>query len=95
MPKELNLNQDIEVLVVKIGDKSYNVPLASSLSYKKAKELSKLTKANDDEKMDFFLEFFSEYIPMDVLEKLPVSALTELSKAWSGKNEENGESLGE
>ena len=43
MPKELNLNNTTkEVLVVKIGDKEYSVPLATSLPFKKAKELIKL-----------------------------------------------------
>lgn len=97
MPNELNLNQNIEVLVVNIGDKKYNIPLATSLSYKKAKTLIKLAKKGEDEAMDAFIEFFAQYIPQDVLDELPMSALEKLAKAWSGKSneDEDGESLGE
>lgn len=97
MPNELNLNQNIEVLVVTIGDKKYNVPLATSLPYKKAKALIKLAKKGEDEAMDAFIDFFAQYIPQDVLDELPMSALSQLAKAWSGKSneDEDGESLGE
>ena len=33
MPSELNLNSKTEVLRVKISDKSFDVPLATSLPY--------------------------------------------------------------
>ena len=96
MPKELNLNGNVEVLVVTIGDKEYRVPLATSLPYKKAKELIKLAKADEENALDGFLEFFSNYIPSDVLDELPMSALTTLAKAWTGQTEkEGGQSLGE
>ena len=45
MPKELNLKGNVEVLVVNIGDKTFKIPLATSLPYKKAKTLVKLAKA--------------------------------------------------
>ena len=63
MPKELNLNGNVEVLVVNIGDKTFKIPLATSLPYKKAKELVKLAKADEESALDGFLEFFSQYIP--------------------------------
>ena len=96
MPKELNLNSNVEVLVVRIGDKKYNVPLATSLPYKKAKALVKLAKTNEETALDGFVEFFSEYIPSDVLDGLTMNDLTALAKAWTGKTEEEGgQSLGE
>ena len=95
MPNELNLSQNIEVLKVKIEDKEYSVPLASSLPYKKARELAKVVKKGDDEAMDAFLAFFGEHIPSEVLDNLPMSALTTLVKAWAGKNDDEGTSLGE
>lgn len=95
MPKELNLNQNIEVLAVTIGEETYNVPLATSLPYKKAKALIKLAKSNEEEALDAFLNFFAQYIPTEVLEELPMRSLTELAKAWSGRTEEGGQSLGE
>lgn len=39
MPKELKLNNKTEVINVTIGEKTYQVPLATSLPYKKVKTL--------------------------------------------------------
>lgn len=95
MPNELNLNNRIEVLKVKIGDKTYDVPLATSLPYKKVKSLMGLMKKEEGEQMDAFIEFFKEYIDPETVESLPMSALTELAKAWSSASEtDGGESLG-
>lgn len=95
MPNELNLNnQKIDVLVVKIEDKEYKIPLATSLPYKEVKTLIGLHKNNDSvEAIDIFINFFKKYIDEDVIENLPMSALNELARAWSGANEEDlGES---
>lgn len=94
MPNELNLNnQKIDVLVVKIEDKEYKIPLATSLPYKEVKTLIGLQKNNDSaEAIDIFINFFKKYIDEDVIENLPMSALNELARAWSGAN---GEDLGE
>lgn len=96
MPKELNLNGNVEVLVVNIGDKTFKIPLATSLPYKKAKELVKLAKADEESALDGFLEFFSQYIPSEVLEELTMRELTMLAKAWTGQTKkEGGQTLGE
>lgn len=96
MPKELNLNGNVEVLVVNIGDKTFKIPLATSLPYKKAKELVKLAKADEESALDGFLEFFSQYIPTEVLDELTMKDLTALAKAWAGQTEkEGGQTLGE
>lgn len=95
MPNELNLNQNIEVLIVTIGEKKYKIPLATSLPYKKAKALIKLSKLSGEEATDAFIEFFAQYIPQEELDELPMSALSQLAKAWAGKTEESGENLGE
>lgn len=92
MPDELNLNTKVEVLIVTIGDNTYKIPLAKSLPLKKAKGLMKLTSKSTEEQFDAFVEFFKEYIDADVVDNLPISALTELAKAW---NSANGETLGE
>ena len=94
----INLSaQNTEVLVVNIEDKEYKIPLATALPYKKVKAFVAITKKKDEfEQLDAFVTFFKEYIPEDVIESLPMSALTQLAKAWSGANEkENGQSLGE
>lgn len=98
MPKNINLNHNNkEVIVVTIGEKEYKVPLATSLPYKDIKALVKLAKKEDTfEQLDAFIEFFKRYIPSDVIEGLPVSALNQLASAWSGASEkESGQSLGE
>lgn len=87
MPKELNLNTDKEVLVAKIFDKEYSIPLASSLKVKEVKSIMALTKLEDDEKLDGFIEFFKNYIPEEVIEELPMKSLTELMNAWSGSSD--------
>ena len=95
MPTELNLNNKIEVLKVKISEKTYDVPLATSLPYKKVKSLMGLIKKEEGEQMDAFIEFFKGYIDPEVVDSLPMSALTELAKAWSSASEtDGGESLG-
>ena len=86
MPKELNLNTDKEVLVVKIFDNEYQIPLASSLKVKEVKAIMALTKLEDDEKLNGFIDFFKNYIPEDVIEELPMSSLTQLMNAWSGSS---------
>lgn len=86
MPKELILNTDKEVLVVKIFDKEYQIPLASSLKVKEVKAIMALTKLEDDEKLNGFIDFFKNYIPEDVIEELPMSSLTQLMNAWSGSS---------
>lgn len=97
MPKNINLNQKTEVLMVNIGDKTYKIPLATSLPYKKVRALIKLSKEDDEiVQLDAFVDFFKEYIPENVVEDLPVSALNELASAWSkASGGENGEALGE
>ena len=87
MPKELNLNTDKEVLVAKIFDKEYSIPLASSLKVKEVKSIMALTKLEDDEKLDGFIEFLKNYIPEEVIEELPMKSLTELMNAWSGSSD--------
>lgn len=111
MPKELNLNSNVEVLVVTIGEKKYNVPLASDLPYKKTKPLLKLAnkwknldveKEMDsdtlDETLDVFFDFFKQYIPLEVLEELSTKALSVLANSWVNANDnkaEDGQTLGE
>lgn len=100
MPKELNLNLPVEVLKVTIGETVYSVPLATSLPYDKVKVLTKalknLTGDDDiDEQLEIFSEFFKEYIPEDVLGKLPMKALYNLATAWGETDDDLNNNLGE
>lgn len=95
MPNELNLNnKPNEVLKVTIGDKTYDIPLASSLPYKKVKALIKITKQKDEEQIESFVDFFKQYIPEEVIDELSMSNLTDLAKAWSRVSNQE-EKLGE
>lgn len=62
----------IECLEVIIDDKSYNVPLGSTLSTKELKEM-------DDEKMYKFIE---SHLWEGALEELPVGMVKQLMDAW-------------
>ena len=95
--RSIDLNQNVEVLEVQIKDKTYQIPLATSLPYKKVKSLMKLAKStNEEEQLDAFVDFFKEHIPEDVVDELPMSSLTALAKAWAGVTEkESGQTLGE
>ena len=100
MPKELNLNTlPVEVLKVTIGETVYTLPLANALPYFKVKKLIKISKSDDtEEQIDTFIAFFKEYIPEDVLNKLPMKALYSLATTWGEEEEEednSNNSLGE
>lgn len=97
MPKELTLKNNIEVLKVNIGEKTYSIPLATSLPYKKVKALIKLSKkGSEDEQLDAFIDFFKEYIPEEVIDELSITDLSLLAKSWSGASEKaSGLSVGE
>ena len=81
MPK-LNLNEysnKKETLEVRLGDKTYNIPLAGDMSVKDFKELRKALKTEDEGVM---IDFLSRYMGKDVVDSLPMSALTAIFKAW-------------
>lgn len=75
-----------EVLEVQIGEATYNVPLGSSLNYKKLNSL----KTTDE-----FMAFFMEYIPEDVFDTLSVANITAIIAEWTKATEQvGGVSLG-
>ena len=79
--------EQIDVLKATIGDKTYSIPLASSLPYVKLK-----TMRTDDK----VIEFFKEYIPEEVFNSLVTDEVMQLVKAWNDATEaEQGASVGE
>lgn len=79
--------EQIEVLKATIGDKTYSIPLASSLPYVKLK-----TMRTDDK----VIEFFKEYIPEEVFNSLFTDEIMQLVKAWNDATKaEQGASVGE
>ena len=85
---KINLNnKPIEVLDIEIGDKTYKIPLGSSLPLKKAKAIK------DEESV---MEFLREYMPEKVVENLTISQLAQIMNAWSEETKKaSGISLGE
>lgn len=75
-----------EVIKVEIDDKVYSIPLMKYLKYKDVKKLMALKDNVTD--VDAVLEIFASYIPLDVLEELSLSQLTQLVTAWKDVNAE-------
>ena len=63
----------LKTLKVNIGDKTYSVPLAGSLTLSEVQQLS--------EKEEGYT-FFEKYIPRKVLESLTVDDMKALTAAW-------------
>ena len=79
--------EQIDVLKATIGDKTYSIPLASSLPYVKLK-----TMRTDDK----VIEFFKEYIPEEVFNSLVTDEIMQLVKGWNDATQaEQGASVGE
>lgn len=86
---EVNIKkkEQVEVLKATIGDKTYSIPLASSLPYVKLKAMRENDKV---------IEFFKEYIPEEVFNDLLADELKQLVKAWNDATlEATGASVGE
>ena len=86
---EVNIKKkkETEVLKATIGDKTYSIPLASSLPYVKLKAM------RDNDKV---IEFFKEYIPEEVFNSLLTDELMQVVKAWKDATlEATGASVGE
>ena len=79
---ELNLNRkELEVLKVNIEDKSYSIPLGTSL---KRSELSKL-KTEDE-----VMTFFEKYLGKELMEDLSVGEIKQIIDAWSDATKKSG-----
>lgn len=85
---KINLNNKlIDVLEIDIGDKTYKIPLGSSLPLKKAKTIK------DEESV---MEFLREYMPEKVVDNLTIAQLAQIMNAWSEETKKaSGISLGE
>lgn len=78
--KEITLEQPKEVLKVNAYDTSFSVPLAGSIPLA---VLLPIKKAKDNnEKLDFFVDFLKDYIPEDVYNKLTASEFNQILIAW-------------
>jgi hypothetical protein len=83
-----NENEQINVLKVNIGKKTYSVPLSGSLSIREMKAMRDGTEDGFD--------FFGRYIPQDVLETLTMDQFNALNGAWKeASSEKTDASMGE
>lgn len=83
-----NENEQINVLKVNIGKKTYSVPLSGSLSIREMKAMRDGTEDGFD--------FFGRYIPQDVLETLTMDQFNALNEAWKkASSEKTDASMGE
>lgn len=79
---ELTLNRkEVEVLKVNIEDKSFSIPLGTSL---KRSELAKL-KTEDE-----VMKFFEKYLGKDLMDDLSVGEIKQIIDAWSEATKKSG-----
>lgn len=79
---ELTLNRkEVEVLKVNIEDKTYSIPLGTSL---KRAELAKL-KTEDE-----VMTFFEKYLGKELMEDLSVGEIKQIIDAWSDATKKSG-----
>lgn len=79
---ELTLNRkEVEVLKVNIDDKTYSIPLGTSL---KRAELAKL-KTEDE-----VMTFFEKYLGKELMEDLSVGEIKQIIDAWSDATKKSG-----
>ena len=85
---KINLNnKPIDILEIEIGDKTYKIPLGSSLPLKKAKSIK------DEETV---MGFLRDYMPDEVVDNLTIAQLAQIMNAWSEETKKaSGISLGE
>ena len=79
---ELTLNRkEVEVLKVNIENKSFSIPLGTSL---KRSELAKL-KTEDE-----VMKFFEKYLGKDLMDDLSVGEIKQIIDAWSEATKKSG-----
>lgn len=79
---ELNLNRnEVEVLKVNIGEKSYSIPLGTSL---RRKELANL-KTEDE-----VMKFFEKYLGKELMDDLTIGEIKTIVTAWSEATQKSG-----
>jgi len=77
----------VQTLTVNIGDKSYDIPLGSSLSIAETKGL---------DTFEGTLAFYGKYIPEEVLGGLTYAEVNQITKAWAEETQKASRlSLGE
>ena len=71
-----------EQLEITFGGETFLIPLAFDIPYEQMRNL--------DESMDSAIEFFRQYIPQDVVERLTPRHYKAIFEAWSEASKANG-----
>lgn len=68
-----------KALEVRLGEKTYKIPLAQDLPVKDFKALRKAIGSNDEVVM---IDFLAQFLGQETVDSLPMSAMTAIFKAW-------------
>ena len=83
---EFTLNKrEEDFLKLNIGDKSFNIPLATSVT---------LAQASKMETMDGAIEFFRQYIPPEIADNLTLFNYRDIIHVWREASEKSMETGG-
>lgn len=82
-----------EFFVFKLEDKTYKIPLASSMPTKEIMEMSEAGN-NTDRFFEWQLKMLKKYMG-DIVDELPTGVASDILKAWSDANKKTGVDEGE
>lgn len=92
------LREDDKLAEVEIDGKTYTFPLPAGLSTDEAMRLVDLLDGGDLEQGDFIKlmrEMFNGWLGKDVVDKMPLGDLKNLTSAWVATMQDGEEGLGE
>lgn len=75
---EITLKAPKEVLVVNFGEKSFSIPLGTSLPFDKMVEMS---KAKGDDRLQLMYDLLADYIPKEI--SLTMGEVAQILNAWT------------
>ena len=78
--QEITLKAPKEVLKVNIGDRSFSIPLGSSLPFEKMVEM---TKSKGSDRLQLMFNLLAEYIPEDIMKMLTMGEVSQILTAWT------------
>lgn len=84
--REVNIEQSKESICFNYKDKSFEVPLASSLPFE---ALVGFRSGSNQEKYDKMIAFLKQYIPSEIYAEMTSGELMQVLKAWSKASEED------
>ena len=96
MTKNPNTKKNKSYSTTEYDEKTYNIPLATTQKLKEVRKFMKLGKKNEEDQLDFLIEFFGNYMGEEVIDEMTIPDIKELFTLWGKANEEaGGPALGE